>query len=185
MSTVDFVNQILAVATIGGQIAIAAIVVYVVFFRKSYHIITDFFAKHGVLLAFIVALASTAGSLFYSEIAGFEPCDLCWYQRVFMYPLVVLLFLKLIKKEKKVIDCLVLSVTGFFISLYQNYIYYNNEGLDALCNFGGSGTSCLKRYIFEFGYVTIPLMSLTAFILVVIFLLFVKLNNQDGKKLSL
>ncbi len=181
MTLVSFVNEKLAIETILGQVFILSIIVYFLFFRKKQDSIINFFSKYGLLLAFLIALVATSGSLFYSQIAGFMPCDLCWFQRIFMYPLVVLLGLALIKKDSHIIDyALSLSVIGGLISLYHNYMYYYNNGLNVFCQLGGAQVSCVKRYVFEFGYVTIPLMALTAFVLIITFLIFSKMQSKNN-----
>ncbi|OGN02917.1 MAG: hypothetical protein A2655_02580 [Candidatus Yanofskybacteria bacterium RIFCSPHIGHO2_01_FULL_43_42] len=142
-----------------------------------------FFIKHAILFAFLVALTATLGSLFYSQIMGFEPCELCWFQRIFMYPLVILFGIALYKKQDHIIDyTLSLAVVGGAISLYHNYIYYYKKGLAANCQLAGIDVvSCIKLYISEFGYITIPLMALTAFALIIIFLVLRKIHNQGDK----
>jgi disulfide bond formation protein DsbB len=95
-----------------------------------------------------------------------------------MYPLVFLSGLALIKKDHRIVDYLLtLSVVGFFISLYQNYLYYTNSGLKTICQIGG-GVSCVKRYVLEFGYVTIPLMALTAFVIITMILVLQKMYGK-------
>src|SRR3989344_6570372 len=121
---VDFVNKILATGVVLSQIFIVCAVLYFIFFRKRKNSIAEFIGKHGLLLAFIAALISVGGSLFYSQIAGFTPCELCWFQRIFMYPLVFLLGLALLKKNSHIIDyALSLSIVGGIISLYHNYLF--------------------------------------------------------------
>ena len=125
---------------------------------------------HALLLAFLTGLFATALSLFYSEIAGFQPCTICWYQRIFMYPQVILLGVALVKKEDVILDyALSLASAGTLFSLYHNYIYYGGASLFP-CTAFGLGVSCVRRYVWELGYITIPLMSLTSFLLLIFFL---------------
>lgn len=179
-------NKFLASGTVLSQVFILLAVVYMLFYKKSrfsWPLINDFFkfaSKKGILFSFIVALVAALGSFFYSQFVGFPPCNLCWFQRIFMYPLVFLLGLALIKKDSGIVDyVLIMSGVGFLLSLYHNYIYYNQGGLYSLCQFLGAGESCLKRYVFEFNYITIPLMSLTAFTLIIVLLY---LHKMQGKK---
>ena len=88
-----WMNHVLAIGAILGQGILAICLVSVVFARKK---MTNwplyrYVAERAICLSFFLALAATLGSLFYSEIAGFEPCKLCWLQRIFMYPQAVLL----------------------------------------------------------------------------------------------
>ena len=180
MTTTDFVNKLLSLGVIFSQAFILGAILYVIFFRKTKNVVTEFIGKRGLLLAFIFALISMAGSLFYSNVVGFPPCELCWFQRIFMYPLVFLLGLALIKRESRIADyALLLAIIGGAISLYHNYMYYYNQGLNVFCQLGGMQVSCVKRYVFEFGYVTIPLMALTAFALIIIFLVAHRLQNKN------
>ncbi len=187
MTLLELANKKLAIETVFAQIVIIGVVIYLLFLRKKFPALVVLFGKYWLVLVFLVSLASMAGSLFYSNIAGFAPCDLCWWQRIFMYPLAVLSGLALLKRpfdfaqgeSKKIIDYLLaLSVCGAAVSLFHNFIYYYNGGLSVFCNVGGSQVSCIKRYVFEFGYITIPLMSLTAFTLIIIFMVFAKLHER-------
>jgi|SRR3989344_2588286 len=167
---ISLINKTLALGTIASQAFILFSVLYVIFFRNSK--ILGFFEKNGIILAFLVSLSATLASLFYSNVAGFAPCDLCWIQRIFMYPLAFFFAIALWKKNYSMLNfAWGMSIIGFFISLYQNYLYYANSGLIANCPFASAGVSCIKRYVFEFGYVTIPIMALTAFALIIVFLI--------------
>ena len=179
MTIVNIMSTLLALGVIVGQIGIGASLVYFLFFRKKQNAFSRFLTKHGLMLAFVVALVCTCGSLFYSEIAGFTPCELCWFQRIFMYPEVILLGLAVWRKNTSIVDyVLSLSVVGGLISLYHNYIYYYNNGLNAHCLVAGQGVSCVKRYVFEFGYITIPMMALTGFAIIIVCLVFVKMGSK-------
>ncbi len=180
MDLISFINKKLAIETVVAHVFILLVVIYLLFFKKKYPAVKIFFANYYLLLSFIVALVATTTSLFYSQYVGFDPCSLCWFQRIFMYPLVILFGVALMKKDSNVVRyALPMSVIGFLISLYHNYLYYYNQGLNANCQILGNGVSCVKRYVFEFGYVTIPIMSLTAFALIIIFMVFYKLQNVN------
>ncbi|MDO8530248.1 MAG: disulfide bond formation protein B [bacterium] len=184
MEFLTVLNLIFSLGTIATQVFLVATIAHFLFFKNNGLLpIKRFFAwisRRAILLAFLVALVSTAASLFYSNVVGFAPCDLCWFQRIFMYPLVILFGVALIKKDSRVVMyTLPTAIVGGIISLYQNYIYYSNGGLNAICQFTGLGVSCTKRYVFEFGYVTIPVMALTAFALIITLLLLSKRANHD------
>ncbi len=134
--------------------------------------------KWGLEGSFLVAFTGTALSLVYSEIIGFVPCYLCWIQRIFLYPQVIILGLALWKKTKDAaIYCSVLSVIGGIIALYNFYGQSFNPNALPECDALGQ-VSCAVRYFVEFGYVTIPVMSLTAFLLI---LLGLHLSNRLKK----
>ena len=173
------INVILSLGIILAQVFIVLVIIGFTFFKKKFFVLDIFLRKYGIFAAFVVSLCSVAASLFYSNIAGFAPCELCWFQRIFMYPLVILLAFALIKKDKNITDAvLALPVIGAAISLYHNYLYYAGS---VGCQLAGRGVSCTQRYVFEFGYITIPLMALTAFILIIVLLFFVRLPKNHSQ----
>ena len=161
--SLEQLNDSLSVLVVLGQVFIPVAIIYLLFFKKHYSKINKLIADNSILLAFIVALVSVLSSLYYSQVAHFIPCELCWFQRIFMYPLVVLLGLALIKKKDEIIDyALALVVIGTLFSLYHNYIYYSAE----TTNFCSIVAPCTQKYITSFGYISIPLMDLTAFLMI-------------------
>ncbi len=166
---ISSLNSIFSAATIGLQILIAVLLVSLI--TKSNKPLVDFFAGRAILFSFLIALAAVIVSLFYSEIIGYTPCELCWFQRTLMYPQVILLGLALWKKDKAIADySLALSLVGGAIAAYHYYGQMFN--LSALpCAAAGVAVSCAQRFFVEFGYVTIPMMSLTAFLAIAIFMI--------------
>jgi hypothetical protein len=120
-------------------------------------------------LAVLVALAATAGSLIYSEWFGFEPCRLCWYQRIAMYPLVPVLAVGAIRRDPAIrFYGLPLSLVGAGIAIWH-YLLQTFPELDTgACSVG---VPCTAKYVNEFGFVSIPLMALSAFALISVLLL--------------
>ena|SRR3989344_5598287 len=180
--SIYLVNQILAIGTIFGQILIIWAIFHFCFYRKKDNFLSKFISQNGLLLAFIVALSSVFFSLFYSEFIGYEPCALCWYQRIFIYPQVVLLGIAMFKKDYGVIKYSIsLSIIG---GLLAGYHYFLQLGLISglPCPAVGTSLSCSKLLVNQFGYITIPMMSLTAFSMIIVFLLFYKL--EKSKKLN-
>lgn len=128
-------------------------------------------------VAWVVAVISMVGSLYFGEVLGLAPCSLCWYQRIVMYPLVLIIGLGIIKKDRHFYDyALPLSVIGGTIALYQNMLYYNviSEGTSP-CTFG---TSCITKYISLLGFIDIPLLALFASIIITATLLIHKKHVQ-------
>lgn len=118
--------------------------------------------SHGMLFAWAITGLSIAMSLFYSSIIGFEPCALCWWQRVYLYPNFFLLGYALIKKERTIVRySLILLGVGLLYALYHLFIYYGGSPLVAC---GADAEACVRRYVWEYGFMTIPLMSATGFI---------------------
>lgn len=171
----DITSKILGVLTIGSQIFIVLTVLYFLFFRKKKNAISDFFSDNSTNLCFLVSLVATMGSLFYSTYAGFTPCELCWFQRIFMYPLVLILGVGLVKKSREITDYAFPSAFfGLAISVYHNYIYYQSIS-SSVCT---ASESCIIPYVSEFGYIGIPMMALTAFLLITA-LLIIKKYKKD------
>lgn len=134
--------------------------------------------KYILYLAFSVALIATIGSLFFSEILHFPPCVLCWYQRIAMYPLVSIFAVAILKKDKNVdFYAWPLIIFGSVVGLYHNLLYYNvlSEAL-APCI---AGISCTTKFIQWLGFITIPFLSLIAFLtLGVTMIIYRRLNSK-------
>lgn len=174
---VSFVNQMLSVLTVLGQLLILASVVYLLLWKKTF---SPALAEKALWFAFLVALVATSGSLFYSEVAGFEPCKLCWFQRIFMYPQVLLLGMALWKKDRGIADyAMALAVLGALVAGYH-YLLQLGIAPNLPCSAIGYSASCSQRFIMNFGYITIPLMSFTAFLLVIIALWKSKTANSTA-----
>ncbi len=119
-------------------------------------------------LGSFVAAVSMAGSLYYSEVADFAPCDLCWYQRIAMYPLAIILAIAAYRKDLGVRRySYPLVVVGAVIALYQ-YVLQLRPGLES--GFCGVDASCTERYIWQFGFISFPFMSLVGFALIFVLL---------------
>jgi len=123
-------------------------------------------------LAWIVAAGALAGSLFYSEIVGFQPCQLCWYQRFAWYPLVLVLLIAAIRRSPRLGTwALPLVAIGWGLSVYH-YTIQLFPNLDAgACT---TDVPCTARWIWEFGFVSIPLMSFAGLTLVGLLLLWAR-----------
>ena len=128
--------------------------------RKSFGApVYNFVAKHALVLALVVSVVSVIGSLFYSEIIGFEPCVLCWWQRVFLYPLVVIFSIALWKElDSAFLYAVPLALLAGFFALYHAF---GAMGGAALLPCLAEGGECSKVYVKAFGYITIPVMSIT------------------------
>jgi disulfide bond formation protein DsbB len=162
------INSFLSILALLGQILIIALLIFLLFFRKYQSQLTRLITNSFIPLAFVVALLATSGSLYYSEIAKFQPCELCWFQRIFIYPQVILLGIAWLKKEKYILDySLTMIAIGIVISLYHNYIYYTAQP----SGFCSIVAPCTQQYIVGLGYITIPLLALTSLVLMGLLLL--------------
>lgn len=128
--------------------------------------------------AWVVSIFAFLGSLFFSDVLKLVPCKLCWLQRICMYPLVFIIGVSLIIKDKKVpYYILPLSTIGWVISFYHVLLY--NGLLPEAQGFCEAGVSCTTKYISYFGFLSIPLMSFIAFTLITGFTIYyLKLNKE-------
>jgi len=130
-------------------------------------------------------MLSTLGSLFFSEIMGLVPCELCWYQRIFMFPLTIILLLGLHPLDTRVTKyALPIAGIGFLFTLYHSLLFYGfiPESLQP-CR---QGISCADDSMVLFGIMPIPLLSLAAFIAIIALLLkaHVLLNHTNASCLD-
>jgi len=147
--------------------------------KKLKNSIFVFFSDHAFLFSFVVSFFATVTSLYYSEVLGYEPCVLCWYQRIFLFPQVFLFVIGFKRKEKGIVDVgIVFSTIGAILSLYQ-YLLQLGIVPTFVCN--ASSAFCIKRFVFEFGYITIPLMAFTTFILLLLLMILVKIRGKKSK----
>ncbi len=127
-------------------------------------------AKVSYYFIWLVALSATGGSLFFSEVMKLPPCVLCWYQRIAIYPLALLIPLAIISDELVIFSKYIFTLVtvGLLISIYHNLLYYGviPESI-APCK---EGISCTSRQIEWLGFITIPLLSLLAFSIVFVVL---------------
>lgn len=123
-----------------------------------------------LFLCWLLVTSSTLGSIFFSSVMEFAPCVLCWYQRICLFPLVLIIGMGLFPADKKVVRyALPLAITGWLIALYHSLLYSGiiPESIQP-CS---QGVSCTEEYIDLFGFVTIPMLSLLSFTAIIILLL--------------
>ena len=122
----------------------------------------DFLRENILYLAWIQACVATLGSLYFSEVMNLQPCVLCWYQRILMYPLSLIIMVGIWRRDSALyLYVLPLSMLGFGIATYHNLLYYGilPESIQPCL----LGVSCTTRQIEWLGFITIPVMSLLAF----------------------
>lgn len=132
-----------------------------------------------LLLAWLAAIFATLGSLYFSEVLHFIPCTLCWFQRIFMYPLVIILGVAFYRNDGEVYRyVLPLSMIGIVISGYHialEKIPYLQEF--EMCT---TGVPCSKDYLNLFGFITIPMMAFTAFTIITVCLIILARKGQEN-----
>src|SRR6478609_2179132 len=164
MYPIETYNYWLSLGTIGLQIATIALLAALVL-RKRFPDLNDvvsFAGRNGLWIAFLLSLAGIALTLFYSEVLGIVPCGWCWVQRIFLYSQAVIFAVALFKRDRTIADySIALSVFGAVAALYQHYLQMG--GNPAIpCPASGAG-DCAQRFLFEFGYITSPLMAFSLF----------------------
>ncbi|MCR4325914.1 MAG: disulfide bond formation protein B [Patescibacteria group bacterium] len=176
MYPVEAINYWLALATLALQLAGASMLA-VYFLRKRFTDLEDIAAligRWGLWAGLILTFGGLSLSLFYSEVLGFAPCALCWVMRVFMYPQVVLFAVALWKRDRAIADySIALSVFGLAVGLYQHYLQMGGTSV-LPCPATPEAADCAQRFLFEFGYITFPLMGATLFTTLIITMLFVR-----------
>jgi disulfide bond formation protein DsbB len=121
--------------------------------------------------AFVVAAIATGGSLFYSQVAGFIPCEFCWFQRMMMYPLSILTLLIAARGDNRAARYLLpLPVVGAGTSIYHMLLEHHVIKEPGACTLTGGGCTANWIALHSFGYLTIPTLALTAFLLLIGFL---------------
>lgn len=171
-------NIFLGIGAIALQI-LAVVLLVLLFTKTKKNILLDFVHKHFLSIGFLISFLASIFSLVYSEIVGFAPCPLCWYQRIFLFPTVFLFAVALWDKDKKVIRYLLpLLSVGFLIAIYQSLIYYFGNSANVVC--GTSGISCFQQLVSEFGgYISIPMLSLTTYFILLVLILSVHFYKKD------
>lgn len=129
--------------------------------------------QYALFISWVIALVAMLGSLYFSEIRQFVPCTMCWYQRICMYPLVLILGIGSFQNDfnvKKI--ALPLSIIGLLISTWH-YLEQKVPGFAEIkpCT---QGVPCSSEYINVFGFITIPFLAGTAFLLIILILIFTK-----------
>lgn len=127
--------------------------------------------ENGLIFIFTTSLIAMLGSLYYSEVRGFEPCTFCWYQRILMYPIVLISGIALYQKNAKIaLTTAIFSIVGGSISIY----HYSLQKLTFLHDSAPAcgNVPCTGQYVNYLGFITIPFMALTAFVLILITSLF-------------
>jgi disulfide bond formation protein DsbB len=131
--------------------------------------LSEFLEDYGGWLAFVIALVATLGSLYYSEIAGFIPCRLCWYQRILMYPLVVVTLVGALKHDEYLpAYVLPLSIIGMLVSGYHALM---EKGIVPASTTCAVDVPCNISYVNYLGFITIAVMAFTAFTLITLIML--------------
>lgn len=164
-----FIEQSFGLATVFGQILLGVLFILFLIYKsskgKKFTELFGLISSNYLVLSFFIALFATAGSLVLSEIVKLPPCELCWYQRVFVYPQVVIFGIAAFKNDFKVrIYSLALSVIGALIALYHISLQLYPAVFPPCSD---EVASCTTKQFVVYDYVTIPVMSLTIFLMLI------------------
>ena len=164
MIDVVSVELFYALLAIVANLAVVAIIVLVAADR-----IEDLRAALGsttLAMAFVVALLATLGSLYFSEVAGFEPCKLCWYQRIAMYPLPIILAIAVFRRDVDVRWYVIpIATFGAVISVYHYTVEWVPWLDSGVCS---ATTPCSMIWFRQLGFITLPYLALSAFLLIIV-----------------
>lgn len=173
--SLETLNVSLAFGTIVLQIlTVAFLIVYLS--RKSFPELSEagnILRRHGLWIAFLLTLLASAVTVIHSGIFNLPPCPLCWWQRALLYPQVVLLGIAALKRDRSIaLYSIMLSIIGAGIAIYHHILQlYPAGGLP--CPAEGS-ISCAQILFLQFGYITYPMMALSAFASLIVIMLFVR-----------
>jgi disulfide bond formation protein DsbB len=167
---IEATNQAFGILGLLGQIAAAILVVLIataiISPRARARLVTSWSALQvqALVAAWVVAAIATGGSLYFSEIAGYIPCQLCWFQRICMYPLTITLAVgAVVRGRAAALYSLVFPLVGIAVAARHLYIEANPDAESASCRVGAP---CSTKWIDELGYITIPALAMTAFVLI-------------------
>ena len=136
----------------------------------------------GLAMALLVSATSMLGSLYFSEIANYEPCRLCWYQRICMYPIAIVLLVALIRRRRDVVPyVLTLASLGAVISAYHYLVEWYPTLESNVCSLD---VPCTTVWFREFGFVSLPQMALTGFVTVFTVLVAPRIARMKNQSVS-
>ncbi|MDQ1533427.1 MAG: hypothetical protein QOF28_1188 [Actinomycetota bacterium] len=181
MSTADFARffAILSLACVGATAGV--IILAVASTRRPRGSAAELFddvCRVGLWLAWLVALVTTLGSLYFSEVAHFTPCKLCWYQRIAMYPLALVLLIAAARRDRRIAWYVVpVAAIGAAFAAYQTQLQAFPSQHSSFCT---TTEPCTIRYVWEFGFVSLPFMALCAFAFIITMTIFVGRHVSAG-----
>jgi disulfide bond formation protein DsbB len=171
----EVVTTVLAAGAVVVQIVLAALIVLAlaaIFSGGARRLLGEVRATllgSELWVAWGIAAVATLGSLYFSEIAHFVPCRLCWFQRIAMYPLAVILLVAAVRRDRAgALYALAFPPIGALVAGYHLYIEANPGAESASCKIG---VPCSVKWIEKFGYVTLPMLAMTAFVAILTLLL--------------
>lgn len=174
IETIQTTNYIVSVLGI-GLFLFASVLIVDLYTKRT---LAPLVERFGLILAFLTTLGGTLMALLYSEVFGLIPCGLCWLQRIFLFPQAFINGTALYYRELTAARYgIVLSAAGLVVALYHHYI---QMGGSEFVKCPASGGDCAKRYLFEFGFVTFPLLSAIIFIFLIALYVYILKVRKAG-----
>jgi len=167
----NITNIILSIGTLFLQIVSVLLIVMIA--TKDKGGLAKWFADKSLVLVFAVTAGSMLASLFYSEVIGYLPCLLCWYQRIAIYAIAIVALVAIIKKTSNDVWKYI-TTFGFLGLIVAIFHVFSRKTNSEIFDCSASGPSCLQELFTKFGYIDIPVMSLT----ILAFVLILALNRK-------
>lgn len=188
MTFESFFNNLVGICVLLSHIVLLVFIIGYIYFKvlkndmsEFMQDLWEFLESNALLLSFIFVIVGIIGSLIYSNILNIPACPLCWVQRAVIYPQVIILGLALYNKKYKIYNYILgLNAIGFVVGVYQyvmQMISYSGP-----CPIGGT-VSCFGREVFIFNYITIPLMSVTLMVFVVL-LVYIDEKKRENERVA-
>ena len=163
----EAVRTFLAVLAVISQASLGVLLLLALVRRSAFDRVRDALRGAELWLAWVVAAVATGGSLYFSEVAHYLPCELCWYQRIAMYPLAVMLAVAAFYRLRDAVAAMFpVVLVGAAISIY----HYQLEWFPDQKTVCSEGIPCSVIWFRELGYITIPMLALTAFAVIAVLL---------------
>ena len=168
-----------------GALVLHILILFLIFYciyrkktQKKISFVEKIFIQRGQLVVALAVFFAFMGSLIFSDIYHLEACKLCWLQRVALYPQLIIMIIAMKTKDTKAwLYSFWLSLIGFFIASYQTLEQFRIKALPQAKCVIGPDAACSKIHILEFGYITLPVISLSIFIFILM-LYFLQKNNK-------
>lgn len=174
IETIQQTNYLLAL----GGIFFALITALLCIDLRTSQKLKPFIRTWGLVVAFIITTASVILTLIYSEIFGIIPCGLCWIERISLYPQILLLVVALRSKDALVARYgITLATFGLMVALYHHYIQMGGAQF-IKCPAAGAGADCAKRFLFEFNFITFPLLAAGLFAFQIVLYFYILKANK-------
>lgn len=170
-------ERILAIGILGLQIILGFLIIYLIYRKISKKRISSlevFLQNNGMWMVATLSVGAIVGSLIFSDYYGIPPCDLCWFQRILIYPQALIMGIAAYKRDIKAWSyALWLSIIGLLIGLYQSNEQLGvTNAIPKLDCVADASAACAQIHMLEFGYITFPLASATLFLAIIILYFF-------------